>query len=101
MTTTERMAYWRELATKTTPAEGTREVVERFRFPQSWQSRAGRAVYHLTDAELPRFIAETDRSSQEWGARTTVRVDGQHYATLGEVPERTRRARRATGRASR
>lgn len=95
---TDRMAYWRELAAKRVRRPGTREVTERFRFPSGfWQSKRGRAVWYLTDAELPRFVAETDRSSREWGARTVVRVDGRHHATLGEVPASTRRARRSRG----
>jgi len=90
------VSYWRELAQKVTPREGTRMVVERFRFPAGfWGSKRGRAVHYLTDAEMPAYIAETDRSSREWGCRTTVRVDGRHYATLGEVPGQSRRARRS------
>jgi hypothetical protein len=90
------IAYWRWLSQVcTAPRAGARRVVARFRFPQSWHSRTGRTVYYLTDAELPEFLAREEHSSCEWGARTTVRVDGQHRATLGDVPEHTRRARRA------
>jgi hypothetical protein len=84
------------------PREGTRRVVERFRYPAGfWGSRCGRVVYHLTDAELPRYLAGTSYSSNQWGTRTVVMADGSHVATLGPVAATSRRARRTNGRRSR